>query len=79
LREDGPFPDRRLSVVDCRLVTVLDAMTENENLSLEVQDNETKRRAFALVILKMLTQQAGLSPQTNDLSDIYNVTPPVGI
>ena len=54
-------------------------MTENENLSLEVQDNETKRRAFALVILKMLTQQAGLSPQTNDLSDIYNVTPPVGI
>ena len=48
----GLFPKRVLD-------TVLDAMTENEKMSLEVLDNETKSRAFALVILKMLTQQAG--------------------
>ena len=35
-------------------------MTDHEKMSLEVLDNETKSRAFALVILKMLTQQAGL-------------------
>ena len=29
-------------------------MTDHEKLSLEVLDNETKSRAFALVILKML-------------------------
>jgi type I restriction enzyme R subunit len=38
---------------------------DNEKMSLEVLDNETKSRAFALVILKMLTQQAGLSPSIN--------------
>ncbi len=48
----GLFPRR---VVD----TVLDAMTDHEKLSLEVLGNETKSRAFALVILKMLTQSAG--------------------
>ncbi|EMJ4127196.1 type I restriction endonuclease subunit R [Pseudomonas aeruginosa] len=49
----GLFPKRVLD-------TVLDAMTDHEKMSLEVLDNETKSRAFALVILKMLTQQAGL-------------------
>ena len=39
---------------------VLDAMTDHEKLSLEVLDNETKCRAFALVILKMLTEAGGL-------------------
>jgi type I restriction enzyme R subunit len=43
--------------------TVLDAMTDHEKLSLEVLDNETKSRAFALVILKMLMQQGGDSPR----------------
>ncbi|MGP5570764.1 type I restriction endonuclease subunit R [Pseudomonas helleri] len=43
----GLFPKRVLD-------TVLDAMTDNEKMSLEVLDNETKSRAFALVILKML-------------------------
>lgn len=43
----GLFPKR---VID----TVLDAMTDHEKLSLEVLDNETKSRAFAMVILKML-------------------------
>ncbi|MNC60445.1 hypothetical protein D3C75_1103230 [compost metagenome] len=41
------------------LDTVLDAMTDHEKLSLEVLDNETKSRAFALVILKMLKTAAG--------------------
>lgn len=45
----GLFPKR---VVD----TVLDAMTDHEKLSLEVLDNETKSRAFALVILRMLSR-----------------------
>jgi len=40
------------------LDTVLDAMTDHKKLSLEVLDNETKSRAFALVILKMLTSSA---------------------
>jgi type I restriction enzyme, R subunit len=40
--------------------TVLDAMTGHKKLSLEVQDNETKSRALALVILKMLKSAAGL-------------------
>ena len=43
----GLFPKRVLD-------TVLDAMTDHEKLSLEVLDNDTKSRAFALVILKML-------------------------
>lgn len=54
----GLFPKRVLD-------TVLDAMTDHEKLSLEVLDNETKSRAFALVILKMLTQQARHSPRIN--------------
>ncbi|MEH6498907.1 MAG: DEAD/DEAH box helicase family protein, partial [Pseudoalteromonas distincta] len=51
----GLFPKRVLD-------TVLDAMTDHEKLSLEVLDNETKSRAFALVILKMLKTEAGFSP-----------------
>ncbi|SFY37022.1 type I restriction enzyme, R subunit [Pseudomonas sp. NFR02] len=47
----GLFPKRVLD-------TVLDAMTDHEKLSLEVLDNETKSRAFALVILKMLKTAA---------------------
>jgi type I restriction enzyme R subunit len=39
----GLFPKRALD-------TVLDAMNDNEKMSLEVLDNETKSRAFALVI-----------------------------
>lgn len=35
-------------------------LTDNEKMSLEVLDNETKSRAFALVILKMLKSAAGL-------------------
>lgn len=50
----GLFPKR---VVD----TVLDAMTDHEKLSLEVLDNETKSRAFALVILKMLKSAAAFN------------------
>ena len=50
----GLFPKRVLD-------TVLDAMTDHEKLSLEVLDNETKSRAFALVILKMLKSAAGLA------------------
>jgi len=49
----GLFPKRVLD-------TVLDAMTDHEKLSLEVLDNETKNRAFALVILKMLKSAAAL-------------------
>jgi type I restriction enzyme R subunit len=49
----GLFPKRVLD-------TVLDAMTDHEKLSLEVLDNETKSRAFALVILKMLKTVAVL-------------------
>ncbi|MCU1718859.1 type I restriction endonuclease subunit R [Pseudomonas sp. 5P_3.1_Bac2] len=49
----GLFPKRVLD-------TVLDAMTDHEKLSLEVLDNETKSRAFALVILKMLTAVGGV-------------------
>jgi type I restriction enzyme R subunit len=41
------------------LNTVLDAITDYEKLSLEVLD-ETKCRAFAQVILKMLTAAGGL-------------------
>ena len=33
---------------------------DNEKMSLEVLDNETKSRAFALVILKMLKTAAGV-------------------
>jgi type I restriction enzyme R subunit len=49
----GLFPKRVLD-------TVLDAMTDYEKLSLEVLDNETKSRAFALVILKMLKSATDL-------------------
>jgi type I restriction enzyme R subunit len=35
-------------------------MTDHEKLSLEVLDNETKSRAFALVILKMLKSAVSL-------------------
>jgi len=38
-------------------------MTDNEKMSLEVLDNEVKSKAFALVILKMLTQEGGLPPR----------------
>lgn len=50
----GLFPKRVLD-------TVLDAMTDHEKLSPEVLDNETKSRAFAMVILKMLRSIDGLS------------------
>src|SRR5690554_4809448 len=49
----GLFPKR---VED----TVVDAMTDHEKLSLELLDNEAKRRAFTLVILKMLKQEEGV-------------------
>lgn len=49
----GLFPKRVLD-------TVLDAMADHEKLSLEVLDNETKSRAFALVILKMIKSATGL-------------------
>ena len=49
----GLFPKRLLD-------TVPDAMTGHEKLSLEVRDNKTKSRAFALVILKMLKSAAGV-------------------
>lgn len=39
--------------------TVLDAMPDNEKMSLGLLDNETKNRAFALVIYKMLKALAG--------------------
>lgn len=39
--------------------TVLDAITDNEKMSLGVLDNETKSRAFVLVIYKMLKALAG--------------------
>ncbi len=53
----GLFPKRVLD-------TVLDAMTDHEKLSLEVLDNATKSRAFALVILKMLTAVSRDQPST---------------
>ena len=49
----GLFPKRVLD-------TVLDAMTDHEKLPLEALDNDTRSRAFALVILKMLTAAGGL-------------------
>lgn len=39
--------------------TVLDAITDNEKMSLGVLDNETKSRAFVLVIYKMLKALTG--------------------
>jgi type I restriction enzyme, R subunit len=44
----GLFPQR---VID----TVLDSMTDNEKLSLEVLDNEASGRQFALLVLRLLT------------------------
>lgn len=38
------------------LDTVIDVMTDNEKLSLEVLDNEAKSRAFTLMVLKMVKQ-----------------------
>ncbi|MCK6187793.1 DEAD/DEAH box helicase family protein [Pseudomonas sp. EYE_354] len=55
----GLFPKRVLD-------TVLDAMTDHEKLSLEVLDNETKSRAFALVILKMLKTAAAVDENRAD-------------
>jgi type I restriction enzyme R subunit len=57
----GLFPKRVLD-------TVLDAMTDHEKLSLEVLDNDTKSRAFALVILKMLKSTA--APDEASLRDV---------
>lgn len=51
----GLFPRRVLD-------SVLDAMTDFEKLSLQVLDNETKSRAFALVILKLLAEQGLTQP-----------------
>lgn len=44
----GIYPKRVVNAV-------LDAMTEHEKMSLEVLDSEENTRAFALLILKMLT------------------------
>ncbi|PVZ15361.1 MULTISPECIES: type I restriction endonuclease subunit R [unclassified Pseudomonas] len=51
----GLFPRRVLD-------TVLDSITDHEKLSLEVLDSETKTRAFALTILKMLKSFGENSP-----------------
>lgn len=51
----GLFPKRVLD-------TVLDSITDHEKLSLEVLDSETKTRAFALTILKMLKSFGENSP-----------------
>jgi len=56
----GLFPKRVLD-------TVLDAMTDHEKLSLEVLDNETKSRAFALVILKMLKSAAAFDDDSRSV------------
>ena len=49
------------SIFTTRVLDIIfNAMTDYEKLSLEVLDNETKSRAFALVILKMLTAAGGL-------------------
>lgn len=47
----GLYPKRVLD-------TVLDAMTDNEKMSLEVLDNETSSKAFMLVLLKMVKLMA---------------------
>lgn len=52
----GLYPKRVLD-------TVLDAMSEHEKLSLEVLDNDSKSRAFALTLLKML-KTAGVADGT---------------
>lgn len=51
----GLFPKRVLD-------TVLDSITDHEKLSLEVLGSETKTRAFALTILKMLKSFGESSP-----------------
>lgn len=51
----GLFPKRVLD-------TVLDSITDHEKLSLEVLDSETKTRAFALTILKMLKTRGASAP-----------------
>lgn len=51
----GLFPKRVLD-------TVLDSITDHEKLSLEVLDSETKTRAFALMILKMLKTLGASAP-----------------
>ena len=49
----GLFPKRVLD-------TLLDAMTVNEKMTLEVLDNEASSKAFMLVLLKMIkTMQLG--------------------
>ena len=45
------------------LDTMLDAMGDNEKLSLTVLESETKTRALELLILKMLTQPGGFAPK----------------
>ena len=52
----GLYPKRVLD-------TVLDAMSEHEKLSLEVLDNDSKSRAFALTLLKM-RKPAGVADGT---------------
>ncbi len=52
----GLFPKRVEDIV-------LDAMTDHEKLSLEVLDNVTKSRAFALVIYKMLKAMNSVDEQ----------------
>ncbi|MCD4864887.1 type I restriction endonuclease subunit R [Pseudomonas sp. PLB05] len=54
----GLFPKRVLD-------TVLDSITDHEKLSLEVLESETKTRAFALTILKMLKSFGENSPNHN--------------
>jgi|GEM_PF-2574686 len=56
------FPKRVLDAV-------LGGMTDHEKLSLEVLGNETKIRAFALVILKMLMAATGLE-QSNSKGNL---------
>ncbi|MBB2896676.1 type I restriction endonuclease subunit R [Pseudomonas sp. AS2.8] len=51
----GLFPKRVLD-------TVLDSITDHEKLSLEVLDSETKTKAFALTILKMLKTRGASAP-----------------
>lgn len=46
----GLFPKRLTDLV-------LDSMTDHEKLSMEILDNEDNQKAFALLILRLLTEQ----------------------
>ena len=46
----GLFPKRLTDLV-------LDLMTDHEKLSMEILDNEDNQKAFALLILRLLTEQ----------------------